>query len=221
VAGRPLPDALLEEDPEDVHAGGDNLRKQIENVRLHGVSPVVAINAFPTDHVSEHDAIREIAAEEGARVAVTNHFAEGGKGAVELAEVLTEAAEEPTEFRFLYGDELPLREKIERIAERVYGAAGGVAYSVTAARQLTEFEDLGYGHFPVCIAKTHLSLSSDPTLGGAPTDWMLPVREVRVSVGAGFVTPICGDMRLMPGLGSRPALERIDLDVDGEIVGLS
>jgi formate--tetrahydrofolate ligase len=220
VAGKPLPPELVEENPDDVHAGAQNLRKQIENIRLHGVSPVVAINAFPTDYDSEHAAIREIAEDMGARVAVCTHFLEGGAGAVELAEAVAEAAEEPTSFRFLYPEGATLREKIETIATRVYGASG-VEYDMEAARQLRNYEKNGFGQLPVCIAKTHLSISSDPTLMGAPTGWVLPVREVRASVGAGFIYPICGDMRTMPGLSRHPAAERMDIDEHGEIVGLS
>ena len=220
VAGRPLPPELLEENPDDVFAGADNLRKQIENVRLHGVSPVVAINAFPTDHASEHAAIREIAEGMGARVAVCNHFAEGGAGAVELADAVAEATEEPTEFRFLYPEEASLREKIETIATKVYGA-DGVAYDMKASQQLDSYEKNGFGRLPVCMAKTHLSISSDPTLLGAPKGWTLPVREVRASVGAGFIYPLCGEMRTMPGLSATPAATRIDLDDNGEVVGLS
>jgi formate--tetrahydrofolate ligase len=220
VAGKPLPPELLKENPDDVHAGADNLRKQIENVRLHGVSPVVAINAFPTDYDSEHAAIREVAEEMGAHVAVCNHFSEGGKGAVELAEAVAAAAEEPGEFRFLYPDEATLREKIETIATKVYGARA-VEYDLTPSRQLDSYEKNGFGKLPVCIAKTHLSISSDPALKGAPTGWVMPVREVRASVGAGFIYPICGDMRTMPGLSAHPAAEGIDIDERGEIVGLS
>ncbi|HEX8133825.1 MAG TPA: formate--tetrahydrofolate ligase [Actinomycetes bacterium] len=220
VAGKPLPDALTQENPDEVHMGGANLRKQLANVRLHGVTPVVAINAFPGDHPSEHAAVREIAAEQGVRAAVCNHFADGGRGAVELAEAVAEAAEEPGDFRFLYPDEASLREKIETVARRIYGA-DGVEYDLTAARQLDAYERHGFGRLPVCIAKTHLSISSDPSLKGAPTGWVLPVREVRASVGAGFIYPICGDMRTMPGLGLHPAAERIDIDEHGEIVGLS
>jgi formate--tetrahydrofolate ligase len=220
VTGRPLPPALLEENPDEVHEGGVNLRKQIENVRLHGVEPVVAVNAFPGDHPSEHAAIREIAESMKARVAVCTHFADGGRGAAELAEAVAEAAEEPSDFRFLYPDAATLREKIHTIATKMYAAAG-VEYDLTAARQLDAYERLGFGHFPVCIAKTHLSISSDPSLKGAPTGWVLPVREVRASVGAGFIYPICGDMRTMPGLALHPAAERIDIDELGEIVGLS
>jgi formate--tetrahydrofolate ligase len=220
IAGKPLPEAMLAENPDEVHAGGANLRKQIENIRLHGVSPVVAINAFPGDHPSEHAAIAEIAASVGARSAVCTHFADGGRGAVELAQAVAEAAEEPSRFRFLYPDEAPLREKIETVARQVYGA-DGVDYDLVAARQLDSFERNGFGHLPVCIAKTHLSISSDASLKGAPTGWRLPVREVRASVGAGFIYPICGDMRTMPGLGANPAAHRIDLDANGEIINLS
>jgi formate--tetrahydrofolate ligase len=220
VAGRPLPYPLLEENPDEVHIGGANLRKQVDNVRMHGVTPVIAINAFPGDHASEHEAIRQIGAELGVRVAVCTHFADGGSGATELAEAVLEAADEPSEFQLLYRDEAPLREKIETVASRVYGAEG-VDYSPAASRQLETYEHNGFGHLPVCIAKTHLSISSDPKLLGAPTGWRLPVREVRASVGAGFVYPICGDMRTMPGLGTSPAAFRIDLDETGEIKGLS
>jgi formate--tetrahydrofolate ligase len=220
VAGRPLPDELIAENPDDVHAGAANLRKQIENVKLHGISPVVSIGTFPTDHPSEYQAIREIAAEMGVRCAVSSHFDNGGRGATELAEAIVEAAEEPEDFRFLYLEQDSLRKKIETVATKVYGAAG-VSYTAQANKQLDTYERNGFGRLPVCIAKTNLSISSDPTLKGAPTGWTLPVREVRASVGAGFVYPICGDMRTMPGLSSSPAAERIDLDADGEIVGLS
>jgi formate--tetrahydrofolate ligase len=218
-AGKPLPEEMQKENPDDVFAGAANLKKQIENIRLHGVSPVVAINAFPTDHESEYEAIREIAEETGARVAVCNHFAEGGAGAVELAEAVAEAAEEPSSFVFLYPDEAPLREKIETIATKMYGAKD-VEYNPQAAGLLEFYENSGFGGLPVCVAKTHLSISSDPSLKGAPTGWTLPVREVRASVGAGFVYPICGDMRTMPGLSATPAAESIDIDENGEIVGL-
>ena len=220
VAGRPLPEPMLAENPADVADGAANLRKQIDNIRLHGVSPVVAINAFPADHLSEHQAITEIAASQGARSAVCTHFADGGAGAAELAEAVAEAAAEPSQFRFLYPDSASLREKIETLAAKVYGA-DGVDYTPQASAQLDTYERAGFGHLPVCVAKTHLSISSDPSLKGAPTGWRLPVREVRASVGAGFVYPICGDIRTMPGLGTNPAAARIDLDEDGQIVGLS
>ena len=220
IAGRPLPEDLLAENPDDVFAGAANLRKQIDNIRLHGVPAVVAINAFPTDHGSEHQAIRDIAAEMGARAAVCTHFADGGAGAVELAEAVVEAAAEPSHYAPLYPDEASLRDKIETVATKVYGA-GRVEYSAEAAKQLDTYERAGFGNLPVCIAKTNLSITSDPALKGAPTGWTMPVREVRASVGAGFVYPICGEIRTMPGLGSSPAATRIDLDEEGQILGLS
>ena len=220
VAGRPLPEALLAENPDEVHAGGDNLRKQLSNMKAHGVTPVVAINAFPGDHDADLAAIAEIADEYGARCAITTHFSDGGAGAAELAEAVAEACEEPSSFKVLYEDDLSLKDKIAAVATTVYGA-DDVEYSATANRQLNTYESAGFGNLPVCIAKTHLSISSDPSLKGAPTGWTLPVREVRASVGAGFVYPICGDMRTMPGLGRQPAAMGIDLDENGEIVGLS
>jgi formate--tetrahydrofolate ligase len=219
VAGRPLPEDLLAENPDDVHAGAANLVKQIENVRIHGVPTVVAVNAFSTDHPSEIAAIREISAQAGARCAVSTHFTDGGRGAVELAEAVAEAADEPSEFRLLYPDDATLRDKIESIATKIYGAEA-VSYSALASRQLDMYEKAGFGSLPICVAKTHLSLSSDPTLRGAPTGWTLPVGEVRASVGAGFIYPICGNMSTMPGLGSNPAAAHIDIDADGETFGL-
>jgi formate--tetrahydrofolate ligase len=211
---------MLEENPDDVRAGAANLRKHIEIVRSFGVSPVVAINAFPGDFESEHDVIRWVALEAGARVAVARHVAQGGKGAVELAEVVAEAASEPTDFRYAYELDAPLVDKIETIARKVYGA-DGVDFAAPAAASLKQFEKLGYGGFPVVIAKTHLSVSSDPTLTGAPTGWRMPVREVRAAAGAGYVYALSGEMRTMPGLSAHPGAERIDIDEDGEIVGLS
>jgi len=220
VAGHPLPPEMLEENPEDVRLGGANLRRHIEIVRRFGVSPVVAINAFPGDFESEHQVIREIAAEAGVRVAVTTHVADGGKGALELAALVVEAAQEPTRFHYLYNLDLPLVDKIEKIAREIYGA-DGIDLTPSVKKQLARFEVLGYGEFPVVIAKTHLSLSSDPTLRGAPTGWRMPVREVRAAVGAGYVYAICGEMRTMPGLPKHPAAERIDIDQEGNVVGLS
>lgn len=220
VAGRPLPDELLEESPGDVEAGIANLRKQIENVKVHGVTPVVAINAFPTDHDSEHDVIRSVAEQMGARVAVATHVVDGGAGAAELAEAVVEACDEDSGFHLLYDDDDGLKRKIERVATMIYGAER-VEYTAAASQQLRTYEDNGFGKLPVCIAKTHLSISGDPSLKGAPTGHTLVVREARASVGAGFVYPICGDMRTMPGLGTSPAASRIDVDGDGRIVGLS
>lgn len=220
VAGKPLPEALLAENPDEVHMGGANLRKQLENMQVHGVTPVVAINVFPGDHAADIDAIGEIADEYGARAAVTTHFADGGAGAADLASVVAEAAEEASTFQVLYPDDASLEDKIHAVATKVYGA-DGVEYSAKAAKQLATYTDAGFANLPVCIAKTHLSISSDPKLKGAPTGWTLPVREVRASVGAGFIYPLCGDMRTMPGLGKTPAAMGIDIDEHGDIVGLS
>ncbi len=156
----------------------------------------------------------------GVRSAVCTHFVDGGKGAADLAEAVAEAAAEPSRFEFLYPDEACLRDKIETVATRIYGARA-VEYDLQASRQLESYDGNGLRQLPVCIAKTHLSISSDPRLKGAPTGWVLPVREVRAAVGAGFIYPICGDMRTMPGLPSRPAAEHIDIDEQGRIVGLS
>ncbi len=220
VAGRPLPPALLQENPDEVHAGGANLRKQLENIKVHGVTPVVAINSFPGDFASEHSAIQEIAESLGVQVAVCNNFIEGGRGAIDLAEKVAEAAQKPNDFQLLYPDDLALREKIEIVARQIYGAEG-VDYAPPASRQLDNYEANGFGKLPVIIAKTHLSISSDPSLKGAPTGWRLPVREARASVGAGFVYLICGDISTMPGLSAHPAAEGMDIDDAGEIVGLS
>jgi formate--tetrahydrofolate ligase len=220
AAGKPLPPGLAVENPDDVYAGGDNLRKQVENVRIHGVEPIVAVNAFPTDHASEHAAVRALGEELGVRVAVCTHFTDGGRGAIELAEAVDEASARGGDFRVLYPSSASLRAKIETVATRVYGAER-VDYSPVAARALDAFERNGFGSLPVCLAKTHLSISSDPSLTGAPRGWALPVRDARASVGAGFIYLICGDMRTMPGLSSSPAAERIDLDENGEITGLA
>src|SRR3989454_1118609 len=220
VAGRPLPAEMVKENPDDVWAGAPNLRKQVENIRLHGVTPVVAINAFPGDHDSEHAAVREIADELGVRSAVYQNFSEGGKGAVELAEAVVEAANEPSSFHFLYPDDMSLRDKIETIAPKGDGA-GSIRDQEGAAARLDSYERNGFGRLGVCVAKTHLSISSDPALKGAPIGWQMRVREVRASVGAGFIYPICGEMRTMPGLPSHPNAARIDIDEKGDIVGLS
>lgn len=219
VAGKPLPPDMLKENVDDVRAGAANLIKQIENVKAHGVSPVVAINAFPGDFASEHAVVREIAESVGARVAVCTHFSDGGAGAVDLANAVIAACDEKSDFAFLYPDDAPLKEKIEKIATTIYGAAK-VEYSAEANRQLAMYEANGFGTLPICVAKTHLSISGDATLKGAPTGHTLTVREVRASVGAGFVYPICGDMRTMPGLGANPAALSIDIGPDGRVVGL-
>ncbi|WP_257477970.1 formate--tetrahydrofolate ligase [Acidipropionibacterium jensenii] len=217
--GNPLPPGMVLDNPDDVWAGAPNLRKHIEIVRSFGVTPVVALNVFPTDHPDEIDAVRRIAEECGARFASSTHVVDGGAGATDLARAVVAACQEPTRFRYSYRLDSPLADKIEAIATGVYGA-DGIELSTSAARELAHFEELGYGTFPVVMAKTHLSLSHDPALKGAPTGWTLPVREVRVAAGAGYVYAICGEMRTMPGLSSHPAAERIDIDAHGNTVGL-
>jgi formate--tetrahydrofolate ligase len=221
IAGRPLPKEMLENNVADVEAGASNLRKQIENIKLHGVTPVVAINAFDSDHEDEIEAIKRIAVEAGAiGAAVSRHWQEGGKGAIELAEMVVEAAEAESEFNFLYELDSPIKEKIEAIATKVYGAKK-VSYTPTAAKQIRGYEKNGFGNLPICMAKTHLSISHDANLKGAPSGFVFPVREVRASVGAGFIYPICGEMRTMPALPKFPGAEKVDIDEDGNIVGLS
>ncbi len=221
VAGKPLDPALLEENVEAVRLGAANLAKQVEIVRSYGVEVVVAINAFPTDTPAEVAAIQEVAAAAGARAAVVStHFTDGGAGAETLARAVWETAEAGSpDFHFLYPDEAPLRTKIEAIATQVYGAAG-VEYLPAATRALKLYEELGYGHLAVCMAKTQYSISHDPNLKGRPTGFTVPIRDVRLSAGAGFVTPLIGEMRTMPGLPSVPGGEKIDIDADGNIVGL-
>ena len=220
VPGKPLPEDLLKANPDEVHQGGDNLRKQLENMQVHGCTPVVAINVFPGDHDEDIAAIHEIASEYGARAAVSTHFSDGGRGAAELATAIKEATEEESNFQVLYPDDASLKDKIHAVATKVYGA-DGVEYTAAADKQLANYTAQGFDNLPVCIAKQHLSLSHDAKLKGAPTGWTLPVREVRASVGAGFVYPICGDMRTMPGLGTAPAAMQIDIDDNGDIVNLS
>ncbi len=221
VAGKPLDPALLEENVDAVRAGAANLAKQIENVTVFGVPVVVAINSFPTDTPAEAEAIREVALAAGARDAViARHFTDGGAGAEDLARAVWAAAEEGApNFKLLYPDEAPLADKIEAVATRIYGA-DGVDLSPGAAKALALYEGMGFGHLPVCMAKTQYSLSHDASLKGRPTGFRLPIREVRLSAGAGFITPLVGEMRTMPGLPSVPGGENIDVDADGNIVGL-
>jgi formate--tetrahydrofolate ligase len=220
VAGKPLDPALLEENPDAVRKGGENLAAHVEMVRKYGVPCVVAINAFPGDAPSEHEAIREVALAAGAADAVvTTHWADGGAGAEALAAAVWDATEQESEFQLLYPDEMPLTEKIETIATQVYGA-DGIDLAPTAVKALAEYESLGFGHLPVCVAKTHLSISHDPKLLGRPSGFRMPVRDVKLAAGAGFIYPLAGDMRTMPGLPTHPAGEKVDIDEKGKAVGL-
>lgn len=220
VAGRALPEELLKEDLDALHAGIGNLEKQIENVRLFGVPVVVAINQFPDDTEAEIDVVRQCALRAGAIEATPCRvFTEGGKGGAELAEAVIRATERPKAFKFLYPLNSPIKAKIETIATRLYGASE-VDYLPVAERAIRTFTRLGYGDLPVCMAKTHLSLSTDPNLKGRPEGFEVNVREVRLSAGAGFVYPLLGEMRTMPGLGSQPGGLRVDIDDEGRILGL-
>ena len=220
VAGKPLPEGLKQEDLDALAAGIGNLQKQIENVRLHGVPVVVAVNRFPGDTDAEIEFVRQAAVEAGALEAhVSTLFADGGKGGEALAHALVKAADQPSSFRLLYPSEASLKEKIETLATKVYGA-DGVDYEPLAEAQLAKFEACGYGHFPICMAKTQYSLSHDPALKGRPTGFRFKVRDARVAVGAGFVYPLAGEIMTMPGLGKVPGGARMDIDQDGNVVGM-
>jgi formate--tetrahydrofolate ligase len=219
-AGKPLPEEMTAENTDDVMAGAANLRKHIANMRQHGVVPVVAVNSFPTDHPSELAAIGQIAEEEGVEWAIAEPFSRGAEGMVALAEAVSAAAEEGSNFVPLYSLDMSLTDKIDIIATNVYGA-DGVEYDIKAQRQLASYEAHGYGGLPICMAKTQYSFSHNPALLGAPTGWVLPVREVQLAAGAGFILPLTGSINRMPGLGLNPAAHTIDIDKDGNVVGLS
>ncbi|MFP5332289.1 MAG: formate--tetrahydrofolate ligase [Acidimicrobiia bacterium] len=220
VLGRPLDKAYTEENLSLLSAGMDNLLAHIKNAKRFGVPVVVAINSFPTDTWAEINLIRDAALAAGASDAVlAEHWLKGGEGAAELAEAVVKACEEPKEFTYLYPLNMSIKQKIEIICKDIYNA-GAVEYSPVAERQIASFEKDGYGYLPICMAKTHLSISHDPALKGAPSGFTVPVREVRASVGAGFIYPLLGDMRTMPGLGSTPAYMKVDIDDDGNVVGL-
>jgi formyltetrahydrofolate synthetase len=182
---------------------------------------VICVNYFSSDHQSEVDAVFAIAKELGVRCSLSDHWARGGAGGVDLARAVVEAADEPTTFNFLYELDQPVKTKIETIAREIYGA-GEVVYEIAADSQIRQIERNGFGALPICMAKTHLSLTDNPSRKGAPRDFTLTIREVRASVGAGFVYPLVGEMRTMPGLPSHPAAENVDIDFEtGRVVGLS
>lgn len=223
VSGKDLPQEMLAESPQDVREGATNMLAHLEIVRRLGLSPVVAINVFPTDHGSEIDEVERIARQAGARVAACRPVTEGGAGCTELAravvETCQEAASAPAPLQPLYRPQDDLRTKIGSIAA-MYGA-DGVDCTPAATRLLEAYEAAGYGDLPVLVAKTPLSLSAEPGLKGAPTGWRLPVREVRLAAGAGYVYAVCGSLSTMPGLPTRPAAERIDIDTaTGQVLGL-
>ena len=221
IAGRPLDAVYTEENLPLLRAGMANLEAHLEIAARFGVLVVVAINKFPTDSRHELDLIRHSALEAGAFSAVTtDHHARGGEGAHELAEAVVAASAEPSRFDFLYPLDRSIKEKIEIIATQVY-RAGAVVYSPQAQAQIADFEKAGFAYLPICMAKTHLSISDDPALKGAPTGFTVTVREVRASVGAGFIYPLLGEVSTMPGLGATPGFMKVDVNEDGDVVGLT
>jgi formyltetrahydrofolate synthetase len=221
VAGQPLAHEYTDEHLDLLESGAVNLRKHIENAQAFGVPVVVAVNRFPTDTDAEVDLVLKLAREAGAAEAlVSDHHTRGGAGAVELGKAVIRACEGGSEFGYLYPLEASIKEKIETIAVQMYGAAG-VEYSETAEKQIALYTKNGFDKLPICMAKTHLSLSHDPEQKGAPTGFVVPVREVHASVGAGFLFPLLGTITTMPGLPTRPAFYDIDLDPEtGQVIGL-
>ncbi len=220
VAGKPLDPGLTQENLEAVAQGCSNLEKQIENMRLFGVPVVVAVNRFTTDTDREIDVVKEKAIAAGAEGAyISEVWAKGGAGGAELAEAVVKAANKPNNFHFLYPLEMPIKEKIETIATKIYGA-DGVDYLPAAEQKIKRYTELGFDKLPICMAKTHLSLSHEPSWKGRPRNYRIPIRDIRASVGAGFLYPLLGDMRTMPGLPSRPAGEHVDIDEQGRTLGL-
>jgi len=222
VAGIPLNPAYREENVELLKKGVANLEANIGFARRFGIPVVVAINKYNTDTDKEIAIVKEAAVGAGAETAcVSAHWAEGEEGAVELAEAVVAACDKPSDFKFLYPLDMSIKEKIETIATKIYGA-DGVTFEPAAQAKLKLYTDLGFDNLPICMAKTHLSLSHDPAWKGVPKGYMLPVRDIRASAGAGFLYPLCGTMRTMPGLPSRPVFMDIDLDPKtGKVVGLS
>jgi len=223
VAGRQLDPAYTDENLDLLRAGLSNLLHHIAIARNFGVPVVVAINAFATDTPAELEMVRKVAVEEGGAedAVVSRHWELGGEGAVDLAKAVVKAAEKPRDFHFLYPLEMSIKEKIETIARQVYGA-DGVDYLPEAEERIAEYTRLGFDRLPICMAKTHLSLSHDPNLKGVPKGFRIPVRDIRASVGAGFLYPLLGKMSTMPGLPTRPAFFDIDIDLETDrILGLS
>jgi len=221
VPGKPMPKELTEENLEYLEKGCANLRAHIAIARQFGVPVVVAVNRFTPDTDAEVELVRKVAIDAGAVDAVpSTHWAEGGAGARALAEAVVKACELPSNYKPLYPLDIPIKEKIEIIATKVYGA-DGVDYEAEAERKVQLYTKFGYDNLPMCMAKTHLSLSHDPALKNVPKGWRLPIRDIRASAGAGFLYPLCGNMKTMPGLPRRPAFMDIDIDENGNILGLS
>jgi formyltetrahydrofolate synthetase len=219
--GAPLDAAYTTENLELLEAGLGNLGVHIKNALRFGIPVVVAVNGFKDDTAAEMEMVRKYAEGQGAFAAVkSTHWADGGKGAAALAEAVVEACEQPSDFKFLYPLEWSIKQKIEHICKEIYGA-DGVSYEPLAEQQIETYETAGFGNLPMCMAKTHLSLSHDPSLKGVPKGFTVPVREVRASVGAGFIYPLLGTMSTMPGLATRPAFMDIDVDLEtGKILNM-
>lgn len=222
VAGRPLDPAYTQENLDLLRAGLPNLIHHIKIARKYGIPVVVAINTFSTDTEAELELIKKAAVEEGGAedAKISRHWELGGEGAIELAEAVVKAANQQSSFKFLYPLDWSIKKKIETIACEVYGA-DGVDFAPEAEARIEEYTRLGFDKLPICMAKTHLSLSHDPNLKGVPSGYRIPIREIRASVGAGFLYPLLGKMSTMPGLPTRPAFYDVDLDLEtGRVVGL-
>jgi methylenetetrahydrofolate dehydrogenase (NADP+) / methenyltetrahydrofolate cyclohydrolase / formyltetrahydrofolate synthetase len=221
VAGKPLDYAYTTENLDLLRKGLPNMQHHIRNAKKYGVNVVVAVNSFKDDTDAEVELIRQAAVEAGAEDAVVcRHWMEGGKGAIKLAEAVIKAAEKPTNFKFLYPLEWSIKQKIEIICTQIYGA-DGVDYSPEAERKIELYTRLGFDKLPLCMAKTHLSLAHDPAMKGVPKGYKIPIRDIRASVGAGFLYPLLGEMRTMPGLPTRPVFYDVDLDLEtGRVLGL-
>ena len=221
VPGRPLPEEYRTENVGFVEAGCCNLLHHIETVKRSGVSPVVCINAFVTDTKAEIAKVRELCEAAGARVALSTHWEHGGEGARELADAVMDACNDKAEFKPLYSWDMPFKERIELVARDVYGA-DGVDFSAEASRKLADIQKRGDANeLGLCMVKTHLSLSDDPGVKGAPKGWRLRIRDVLIFGGAGFVVPVSGSITLMPGTGSNPSFRRVDVDVEtGRVKGI-
>ncbi|HEX78615.1 MAG TPA: formate--tetrahydrofolate ligase, partial [Dehalococcoidia bacterium] len=221
VPGKPLDESYTSENVGLVEKGCVNLIAHIETVKKSGVNPVVCINSFHTDTRDEIAAVRRLAEQAGARVALSEHWLRGGAGALELADAVIDACEDKVNFKLLYEDSMPIRQRIETIAREVYGA-DGVSYSAEAKAKAERMEnDPNMKNMATCMVKTHLSLSHDPVLKGRPKGWTLPIRDILTYGGAGFIVPVAGDIKLMPGTSSDPAFRKIDIDVEtGKVKGL-
>ena len=221
VAGKPLAPEYTDENLDLLRMGLPNMERHIQNALKYGVNVVVAINSFTADTPAEVEMVRQAALDAGAMDAVVStHWTDGGKGAIKLAEAVIRAAEKPSHFKQLYPLEMSIKDKIETIAREIYGASG-VDYSEEAEKKIALYTQLGFGGLPICMAKTHLSFTPDASIKGAPTGFRVPVRDVRASVGAGFIYPLLGEMRTMPGLPTRPVFYDVDLDLEtGKVVGL-